>query len=259
MGRLLIEGKAGRLVEEISLLTLYVSGSKVPYMETLILKLDKDTIESRMMSAGNVCTVLYKSKEFKIKGKGIITLESIDLIKRLKLYPADDNISIEVDNNNVTIKGSKITSKFKQTDSQYCKWLKKDINVEDGMIVYGSTKKKPATKVILNGSELNQLPRFEKEVGVNLYNIHFEKGKSYGFVGDIADPSSKPIIQTIEAEIEGPEADISLAGGASEVFGSLNNEEWMIGTENEAPLWIIQRNKNHMIAFFVAPMASTSK
>ena len=72
MGQLVIKGKSSRLVEEFSMLTMFASGTKNPYMETLFLKIKDGIIESRMNSIGNVCTVLYRSKEFNIEGEGPI-------------------------------------------------------------------------------------------------------------------------------------------------------------------------------------------
>lgn len=259
MGQLVIKGKSSRLVEEFSMLTMLASGSKAPYMETLFIKMKDGIMESRMISVGNVCTVLYRSKEFELEGDGDVIINASDFIRRLKLFGSEEIITVTIEDKNVKLIGNKITSRLQQTDERYSSWLDKDLQTEGGMIIFGKTKKKPSTIVKLKGSELNSLPSLEKEVGVDIYNIHFENDNSYGFVGDLTDPSTKPIRLDIEADVEGPVADVVLAGGAYELLSSLNNETWLIGAQTNAPMWFSQQNKKHQIAYMISPMIEPSK
>lgn len=248
-----LQGKAGDFLEEFLSVVLKVSGAKEALIPNLTLKIENETIEARMASKGEVCVVLYKSKTFDIDGEGMIILEANDILSRLSLYPKDEKIEIKIEGKDVIITGEKLTSRLRQTDVSYKNWYDKKIKTEKGMILFKSGAQ-PSAKVKIKGSELSVLPAIEKIVDIGVYNLHFSPKESFGYVGDLADPTTKPIKQIFDAVVKGKAADVTLSYGARELFSNLNDDEYLLGAETNTPIWLTQKRGKCKIAYLLAPM-----
>lgn len=251
-----IKGNAGTLLKEISSIVLNASGSKDPLMDTLILRVEKNKLISKMATQGEVCVVIYETDQFDLKGEGQITISSSDLLRRIKLFPQDEIITISVKDQDVMVKGKNRRAKLRLTDAKYAMWYEKDLKIDQGMVVFRNGQK-PSTQIKLKGSELNTIPEIESEVGLGVYNFVFNSGKSYSFVGDLSDPSTKPIRQEINATVEGEEAKASFSSGAKELLSILNDNEWIIGAQTNAPMFFYQKTSKRTVAYLLAPMVGS--
>jgi hypothetical protein len=252
-----IKGNAGILHSELSSIVLNASGTKGPLMDTLILRVEKDKMYSKMATEGEVVVVVYETNQFDTTGVGQITISASDLLRRIKLFPTNEIITISIKDQDVMIKGKTRRAKLRLTDTKYAKWYEKDLKTDKGMIVFRNGQK-PTTQVKVKGSELNTIPEIEGEVGLGIYNFVFSSKGSHGYVGDLADPSTKPIRQEIIAVVEGEDAKVSFSSGARELLSILSNEEWLIGAQTNAPMFFYQKTAKRSIMYLIAPMVGNT-